>query len=787
MQALRKKLLRDLVGMAGQALAIAMVIAAGTSTYIMSVNVYEALSDTRQQYYERERFADVFAGLTRAPESLRWRVGEIPGVDRVQTRVVAAALIDVPGFSDPVTGRIVSIPDHGEPLLNGIHLRRGRLPEPGRDDEVLISEAFADAHGLRPGQRLSVLIKGRYRTVSLVGVALSPEFIYQIAPGRILPDFKRYGVLWMARKPLAAAYEMEEGFNDILLGLTPDANVDSVIERLDLLLETYGGLGAYGREDQVSHKFLNEEFRQLRQTAGLFSAIFLAVTAFLLNVVIGRLINTQREQIAILKAFGYGNVPIAWHYVQMVLVIVALGVMAGTGLGAWLGGGLSEIYMDYYRFPFLRYQVNGGTVLVAILVTGVAAVAGTLGAVREAARLPPAEAMRPAPPETYRPSWLERIGLRGRLDQPSRMILRHISRRPLKSTLTAAGIAMACGVMMLGTFFTDAMDEMVEIEFGLAQREDLAVTFYDPTSLRAIHELRSLDGVHYVEPFRSVPVRLRAGPRTYRTSILGYRPEAVLHRSLDQALQPLRLPEDGFLLTDQLAEILGVVPGDYVEAEILEGRRPRRQVQVAGVVTQYIGIGAYISLDGLNRLMDEGYAISGAYMAIDALRRDDIYERLKDTPRVAATEASDARLQNFYDSIAEFLLTYMGFISILSAAIVFGIVYNSARIALAERGRELASLRVLGFTRAEVSYILLGELGLLTLLAIPPGFVLGYLLSAWMVATLPHEMFRIPLVLERDTYALAAAVVVAAAAVSGLIVRRRVDHLDMVAVLKTRE
>jgi len=773
--------------MAGQALAIAMVIAAGSATYIMSVNVYEALSETRHQYYERERFADIFANLTRAPESLAARVEAIPGVDRVQTRVVAAALIDVPDFADPVTGRLVSIPDDAEPLLNGIHLRRGRLPQPGRDDEVLVSEAFADAHGLRPGDRLSVLIKGRFRTVNLVGVALSPEFIYQIAPGRILPDFKRYGVLWMTRKPLAAAYEMEEGFNDILLGLAPGADPESVMEQLDLLLEPYGGLGAYGREDQISHKFLNEEFRQLRQTASLFSGIFLGVTAFLLNVVIGRLVNTQREQLAILKAFGYGNVQIGWHYVQMVLVIVLLGVLAGTGLGAWLGGGLSELYMDYYRFPFLRYRVHADTVLVATLVTGLAAVAGTLGAVRQAVRLPPAEAMRPAPPETYHTSWLEHLGFSGRLDQPSRMILRHISRRPLKSTLTAAGIAMACGVMMLGTFFADAMDEMVEIEFGLAQREDLTVSFYDPTSLRAVHELRALNGVHYVEPFRSVPVRLRVGPRSYRTSILGYRPDAVLHRALDDELQPLRLPDAGVLLTEQLAGILGVMAGDRVEAEVLEGRRPRRQVEVAGVVRQYIGIGAYMSLDGLNRMMQEGYAISGAYLAVDRLQRDEIYQRLKDTPRVAATEASDARLENFYDSIAEFLLTYMGFISALSAAIVFGIVYNSARIALAERGRELASLRVLGFTRAEVSYILLGELGLLTLLAIPPGFGLGYLLSAWMVATLPHELFRIPLVLERDTYALAAAIVIAAAAISGLIVRQRVDHLDMVAVLKTRE
>ncbi|MGB5592234.1 MAG: FtsX-like permease family protein [Gammaproteobacteria bacterium] len=785
--ALHKKLLRDLFDMRGQALAIAMVIAAGAATYIMSVNVYQALSDTRHQYYERQRFADVFASLTRAPENLARRIEMIPGVDRVQTRVVAAALIDVPGFDDPVTGRLVSIPDDGEPLLNSLHLRRGRLPEPGRDDEVLVSEAFATAHGLEPGDRLSVLIKGRYKTVSLVGVALSPEFIYQIAPGRILPDFKRYGVLWMAHKPLAAAYEMEEGFNDVLLGLTPDASAEPVIERLDLLLEPNGGLGAFGREDQISHKFLNEEFRQLRQTAGLFSGIFLGITAFLLNVVIGRLVNTQREQIAILKAFGYRNTQIGWHFLQLVLVIVALGVAAGTGFGAWLGAGLSEIYMDYYRFPFLRYRIHGDTVIVAALVTGIAAITGTLGAVRQAARLPPAEAMRPAAPETYKPSWLERAGFTRRLDQPSRMILRHLSRRPVKTTLTVAGIAMACGVMMLGTFFTDAMDEMVEIEFGQAQREDLAVTFYQATSLGAVYELHALEGVNYVEPFRNVPVRLRAGSRSYRTSISGYRPDAVLHRALDDQLQPLKLPDEGLLLTEQLAEILSVATGDSLQVEVLEGRRTHKDLSVAGVVRQYIGIGAYTSLDGLNRLMGEGYAVSGAYLAIDSLRRNDILRHLKSVPRVAATESSDSRLQNFYDSIAEFLLTYMGFISALSAAIVFGIVYNSARIALAERGRDLASLRVLGFTRGEVSYILLGELGLLTLLAILPGFAVGYVLSAWMVSTLPHELFRIPLVLERDTYALAAAVVLGAAVVSGLVVRRRVDQLDMVAALKTRE
>ena len=786
MKALNIKLFRELLEMRGQALAIVMVIASGVATYLMSVSTLHALSDTRDRYYSEYAFADVFATLTRAPRTQAIRIAEIAGVDVADARVVASAQIDVEGFPDPVIGRLISLPESGQPNLNRVHLRQGRMIEPWRDDEILVSEAFAEAHEFGPGDRLSAVIKGVRKQLTIVGVALSPDYIYQIAPGRILPDFKRYAVIWMGHRALSAAYEMEEAFNSVSLDLSADADPESVIERLDLLLQPFGGLGAYDREEQLSHRFLNEEFEQLRQTAGLFSFIFLVVTAFLLNVVIARLVNTQREQIAILKAFGYSNRQVGWHYVSLVLLIVAGGIVAGTALGAWLGGGLSDLYMDYYRFPFLDFGVQLWTVAVATAVTGAAAVLGSLGAVRRAVSLPPAEAMRPESPEVFRQALVERLGV-GFLDQPTRMIFRHLERRPVKSALTVLGMSMACAIMMVGTFFTDSIDHMVTVEFEIAQREDLSVAFFEPTSRRAIHELRGLQGVDHVEPYRAVAARLRAGHRSYRTSILGYAPDAVLHRTLDENQQPLQLPEEGLLLTDQLAEILAVEAGDEVIVEVLEGGRPVRRTPVIGTARQYIGIGAYMTLDGLNRLMHEGDAISGAFLGIDEGYRQGLYAEFKEMPRIAGTEAADGRLQNFYDSMAEFLLTYMSFISALSGAIVFGIVYNSARIALAERSRELASLRVLGFTRGEASYILLGELALLTVIAIPPGFVLGRRLCRWMIDNLPHELFRIPLVLEPDTYALAATVVLASAAVSGLIVRRRIDRLDLVAVLKTRE
>jgi len=466
---------------------------------------------------------------------------------------------------------------------------------------------------------------------------------------------------------------------------------------------------------------------------------------------------------------------------------VALGLALGIAGGAWLGRGLSDLYSDYYRFPFLRFGVAPATIVVAGLVSAAAAVLGTLGSARAASSMPPAEAMRPATPESYGRASVERLGFARRFDQPTRMIIRHVARRPLKSALTVAGIAMACGIMMIGTFFTDALDRMVEIQFGLAQREDIAVTFFEPVSRRATHELAALPGVRRVEPFRSVPVRLVNGHLSYRTSISAFAPDAVLHRTLDENNQPVEMPEAGLLLTDQLAQVLNVSPGASLQVELLEGSRAVKEAPVMAVVRQYIGIGAYASLDTLNRLAREGDAISGAFLSVDREQLPAIYARLEERPSVAGIEESRARLANFHASIGEFLLTYMSFVVALSGAITFGIVYNSARIAFAERERELASLRVLGFTRGEVSYILLGELGLLTVLALPPGFLVGRMLSAWLVASLPHELFRIPLVLEPATYALAAAVVLAAAVLSSLLVRRRVDGLDLVAVLKTRE
>jgi putative ABC transport system permease protein len=651
----------------------------------------------------------------------------------------------------------------------------------------VISESLAQAHGLGPGDSLHAVINGRRERLTVIGVALSPEYVYEIAPGAVFPDYQRYGVLWIDERTLATAYDMDGAFNDVALALGRGAVLEDVIDRLDRLLEPYGGLGAYGREHQLSHQYLTQELVGLEAMATVFPVVFLSVAAFLINVVMSRLVSLQREQIGVLKAFGYSDWAIGAHYLRLVLVIVAAGGLLGVLLGLWLGRGLSGIYSEFYRFPFLRFSLGPDVIASGILISLAAAAAGAMQGAWRAIRLPPAVAMSPEPPPVYRETLFERAGIKRWLSQPARMILRHLARRPLKAGLSIAGVALGVAVMMVGSFQSDAIDYMINVQFGLSQRDDLMVTFTEPRAQRVVHEIAALPGVERVEPLRVAPVRLVAGHRERRTAIQGLPRDSDLYRLLDADLTVIDLPPDGLVLTGYLADRLGVETGDSVRFEVLDGRRTAGTVRVAGVVSQFIGGGAMMDIDALNRLLREGPVVSGVFVSRDPALQPRLLEALNAAPAVAGITQRTVAVASFRETMADTILTFTFINTLLASTIAFGVVYNTARIALSERGRELASLRVLGFSRGEVSYILLGELALLTLAAIPVGFGLGLAICAYIAGQLESELYRVPLVVEPASYAFAATVVAAAAVASALVVWRRLGHLDLVAVLKTRE
>ena len=787
MNALDLKLLRDIGKMKGQMFAVGIIMACGLAMMIMMRSLIFSLESTRDAYYSDHRFADVFCDLKRAPNALRTRLAGLPGVAAVETRVTGKVTLDLPGLAEPADGTIISIPDDRPQQLHTLFIRRGRLPELGSRNEVVVGEAFADAHHFDPGNEIAAIIHGARQTLKIVGIALSPEYVFEARPGDTLPDNRRFGVFWMNERELADAFQLNGAFNSVLVDVAPGAHNAPVMAALNRVLAPYGGLIAYDRPDHASGKRLNDEINILGALSVAFPTVFLSIAAFMSSAVLTRLVRLQREQIAQLKAFGYSSRQVGVHYLKFALVIVVFAMIVGGAVGIYMGGNVVVIYHRFFRFPSLVFHPALPAIFGALLVSAGAAFLGVIGAVRQAMRLPPAEAMRPEPPAEFHASLFERIGL-SRLASPAfRMALRNLERNPWQAAFTALGLALATGIPIVPGAMRDAINYLLEFQWDMAQQQDVTLGLIEPGSAAALSDVRHLPGVIDAEAFRSVPARLRFGHRSRRLGVTGVPREGTLNRQLDENGRPLPLPPDGLLVSAKLAEILGAKPGDRLILEVMEGRRPTCEATIQGLITDYAGVAAYMDAEALHRLMREGPTVSGAYLTVDSNRWVDFLNAVKASPRVAALGIKRAVRASFRKSTADMIGLVQGLYFSFSIVVAFGVVYNSARIALSERSLDLATLRVLGFTHREVAAVLIGELALLTLLALPVGLLIGSLLARGIISMASTESMRLPLVLTARTYATAVLIVLASAGFSFAVVSRRIHRLDLLGVLKARD
>lgn len=787
MSPLDAKLFRDLWRMKGQAIAIALVIAVGVAMLVMMTGLVNSLEETRRAYYERYRLADIFVPVSRAPERLVARIAAIEGVAAAEGRISTGALIDMQGTDLPIRAQAVSLPQPGGALLNGILLSAGRMPDAGRQDEILVLKGFAEAHDLEPGDPLTVTMNGTRRGFRVTGFAQSPEFLYTSAPGEFIPDDARFAVLWLNPDALAAIHDLKGAFNQVLIGLERGANEEAVMDAADRLLEPYGGLGAFPLSDLLSNRFVTEEIGGLRTSSSTVPPVFLAVAAFLLYIVISRMVQSEREEIGLMKAFGYTSLEVGAHYFKFILAIAAGGALAGCALGIAGGRGMVDLYLDYFKFPFLIFQLDPASFVTGIVVSILAASAGGLIVLARIFALTPADAMRPPAPADYSRAGNRLSAVMHFLDQPSRMVLRRLIRQPGRMIGAIAGIAcgMALSAAMASLLYS--YDYLMDLSFSITDRSDVSVTFTSAAPARAIYELKRIPGVYEVEPLRSVPTVFHNGLASYRGAITGLLSEPQLNRAVDGDNRPLYIRSDGIILSPGLADILGTRPGETLTVEVREGRQPAAEIPVVAIAETLFGSPAYMQIDALNRFLREPLRVSGAYLRIDPDRADDIYRQIKEMPAVAGVsvkaEARDS-LQRILDEGAGFQRYVM---LAIAGVITFGIVYNAARIAQAERARDLASLRVIGFTRGEVAYVLLGELAVIILVALPIGSVLGYYLGFAIAAGFSTDIFQIPALFSPKGHGAAALAVLVSALFSGWLVKRDIDRADLVSALKTRE
>ncbi len=786
MKALNRKLLRDLWRLRSQVVTIALVVASGVGGYIGSLSAHASLAALRDSYYESARFAHVFAPVRRAPRTLATRLRDIPGVLDLDTSIVAPTTITVPGAADVMTGQIVSLPRAPGVGMNHVVLARGRWVEEDDPLGVLLSQSFARARGIAPGDHLSLLVNGRYQHVRVNGIALSPAYIFAASQGGFADD-TRFGVVWMPGERLAAACDLRGAFNLLSLRLRADANVHEVIGALDRTLAPYGAAGAYGREDQLSHKVLTQEIEQQRVFGTVLPSVFLAVAVFLLHVLISRHIATERTQLAALKAMGYGNAAIGAHYFAFTAATVVTGCVLGVAVGVVFGRWMTGLYAAVFSFPRFDFSLEPWVMGSALLLAVLAGFAATVSAVRAVMRLPAAEAMRPPVPVRFHRTLLERLRLGRALPPAVRMVVRELERRLARSLLTTVGIASAVAIVIAGTFWDDAFANLVDAELFRRDRADVLIALNEPAQIGAIHDIRRMPGVLAAEPARTVAVKLRNGAREYRTALIGLAPGAQLHRVLDPSSRDVPLADGTLVLTDRLAARLGLRPGDAVDVDPIEGVRRARRRFVTAESGDLMGMSAYVTRRDAARLAGDGDTFNFARVRLDAAQDAAFFEAVRNTPRIAAAGDKRRMVAHFRATQQHNLLMFAAILSVFATCIAVGVVYNSARITLAEQSWQLATLRVMGFTRAEVSWTLLGQLAAQIVIALPVGWLAGHALAALILRLIRSEEYRIPFVVNAGTYTLASLVMLGAGFLTAFIVRRRIDRLDLIGVLKTRD
>lgn len=784
---LDKKLIRDVRKLWTQILAISLVLACGVSTIIIGVGAYRSLKETQGALYERYLFASHFAQIVRAPKHVANQIALLDNVIAVEPRIVKPAILDLAGMKEPASGLVTSLPENRELSVNRVYLREGRLPRSNAIAEVAVLDRFARAHEFRPGDRFDLIMNGKKNTVTIVGIVLSPEFIYVIGPGDMVPDDKRFAVLFFSEAVLASIYDMQGAFNNIGIRASSSADSSALIRALDQILRPYGSTGAHDRADQVSHAFLQSELNQLEAMARIIPPIFLFVAAFLVNMILNRLITLEREQIGLFKAMGYSNLQVGWHYAKLVMFIAAVGILIGSLFGFWAGRGLTRLYGDIFTFPFLLFHSSLDLYVIAGGISVAAALAGAARSIWVITTLPPAVAMRPPAPTSYHAiglAGLQRLRILSRL---TIMALRHLLRWPARTGLTILGTALSVALLITSLFSYDSLDVMINNIFFEVARQHATLTLNSEQHSNTLYQLKKLPGVLEAEAFRETPITVRNQNREERLSLSGVVPGADLSRVLDLDLQPISPLKNAVIVTERLLNNLKLTVGDSLDIHLSERDSRTVRLPIVGIAHSYVGLGAYTHIDTVNRLLRDGPRISGAHLLLDPDRLPEIYAEIKKTPTIASLALLGPSRANLEETINKNITTMTSVYVVLAIIITFGVIYNSARIQLSERARELASLRVFGFTRAEVSSVIITEIALIVLLAQPLGWLMGWLFAQLVVTGFASDLFRIPLVIHQTTYANASLLVLLAATISTLIVRRRIDRLNLVSVLKTRE
>jgi len=785
---LTRKLGRDIRQTAGQFAAVTAVVACAMVVFVSLRLAYGSLVWTRDSYYERHHFADFFVHLEKAPESALREVESIPGVWRVRGRIVKDVPLKVRGNDGAVVGRIISMPDRRDDLINDIYISSGSYFPGAAATEVIVSDRFCEANGLRVGDSIEATINERREALRIVGTAFSPEYVYALAgPQQFAPNDRDFAVIFARKTFVEDAFNMTNAVNDITGLLRPGADVEAVLDQVKKRLDQYGVYRKYGRDQQLSNQYLSYELMQLRNSALVTPMIFLVVAAAVIHVLLRRMTELQRMQIGLLCALGISKARITAHYVHYAVAVAVAGSALGALLGCWLAARWVDMYNLFFRFPSLQTRFSAPALLHGFLLcTGMCA----LGAAQSAwaiLHVQPAVAMRPplASARLVRRSAF--AFLYARLPLVWRLSVRNSVRAWRRSVFTIIGVALATIIMLIGSAVTDWLDFIIHYQFDLVDRSDMNVGFTVERPAASVTELQKVDGVRRAEGIFQFGAELRHGWRKKTVLVMGLPADGDLYRVYDAHGRRVTMPEDGLVVPTRLARLLDLRPGDSLAMEpYLKDRRERPAV-VRAVADQYIGLTVYAGQDLLGKMLDEARVVNGALLQCDSVDLQPVVRRLNDIPGVSTVSTTRAVFGEFQETVTELMRVTTFVLALFAAIIAFAVIYNSSSVSIAEQERDLATMCSLGFERESVAQVATNDIMPLGLVGVAVGLPLGVQLCHLMAQLYETDLYRLPVVIRPTTYALVVAAVLAFQWTARWVCRRRVYRIDILRTLKSRE
>ncbi|QDU96078.1 ABC transporter permease [Lignipirellula cremea] len=792
MNTLNRKLAREIFNAKGLLLAITSIIAVGVMCFVTLQSAYQNLSYAKRDYYRDSRMADFWIDLKKAPLSEIDALYRIRGVSEIESRISFNATVDLEGVVKPLNGFVLSLPDQRMPILNEIALQQGDYFSSRRANEVIINESFARAHRLYPGQRLHLLMNNRRQELIIVGTALSSEFVYVQGPGSLVPDPSTFGVFYIKRSFAEDVYDFQGAANQIIGRLAPEARdqIDPILQQAETLLDSYGVFSTTPLRLQTSNQFLSNEISGLGAMSTIVPSIFLAVAAVVLNVLLTRLARQQRVVVGTLKALGYSSGQVFWHFLKFGLVVGLIGGLIGAGFGYWGATGITRVYRHFMDFPDLDSRFYPGVMAVGMIVSLGCAGAGAFYGAYTMLRLLPAEAMRPEPPRSGGAIWLERATWFWSLLNASwRMVLRTVFRQYVRSGANVFASMMGAGLLVTGFMLSASQDYLLEFQFYRAVRSDIDLQFKEVEGRPALDEIRRLPGVDRAEPLLNVAFEFVHGPYRRKSAVTGLSPGAVLTIPRDAAGTAMPIPETGLVITRRLATLLHLQQGDQVTLIPVQGERRPCQAAVARIADSYMGLGAYAEIAFLSGLVQEEFALSGAQLLVNHRPHDmrRLYLELKQTPGIQGVTARADTIRNLEKALLENQMVSVITIIVFAGVVFFGSIVSSSMVNLAERRREVATFRALGYTPWQVGGLFFRESMLTNLLGSLLGLPVGYglvVLTAW---SYNNDLLRLPVVTPPWIWFVTLGLATIFALCAQAVVQWSIHRMDFVEGLKVKE